>query len=74
MVEVPCDEGVEKKVRVAARGMWHTREISNDGKACSVGRTGTEGYDGIPGIAWLELNELGKLHRWSSSTPATGAD
>jgi hypothetical protein len=51
MVEIPCDESIEKKVRLAARGMWHIQEISNDDKACSVGRTGTEGYDGIPGIA-----------------------
>jgi hypothetical protein len=34
---------------------------------------GQKSYDGIPGIAWLEFNELGKLHRWSSPTPATGA-
>jgi hypothetical protein len=52
MVEIPCDESIEKKVKASLQGgMWYTREISNDDKACSVGRTGTEGYDGIPGIA-----------------------
>jgi len=39
MVEIPCDEGVEKKVRVPAkREVAHTGKISNDGKACSVGK------------------------------------
>jgi len=29
-------------------------------RLAALERTGTESYDGIPGIAWLEFNELGK--------------